>query len=88
MQEDSMGNPAYQVRIKLALDGNNVEKNIRVKLDKDIMLTNMHLEGNLRKVKDFDYLNTTEKVTVKIDEEGRIVATTFPYQSQTITCKF
>ena len=88
MQEDSMGNPGYQARIKLNLDGNDIEKNIKVKVDKDIIVTNMHFEGNLRKVKDFDYLNTTEKVTVKIDEEGRILSTTFPYQSQTITCKF
>lgn len=88
MDEDSMGNPGYQVRIKLNLDGSDLEKNLKVKVDKDITVTNMHFEGNVRKVKDFDYLNTTEKVTVKIDDEGRVLSTTFPFESQTITCKF
>jgi hypothetical protein len=88
LEEDSFGNPGYQARVQISLDGRDIERGIKVKLDKDLMVTNLHLEKNLRQVKDFDYFSSAENVKVTIDEEGRIVSTSFPFQQQTIQCNF
>lgn len=88
LEEDKFGNPGYQARIQISLDGNDLERNIKVKLDKEMVVINMHTINGEKVVKDFDYFNEDEKVKVLIDSEGRLVSTTFPYQTQTITCKF
>jgi hypothetical protein len=88
LEEDSFGNPGYSARVQISLDGRDIERGIKVKLDKDLTVTNLHLEKNLRLVKDFDYFSAAENVKVTIDEEGRILTTSFPFQQQTIQCKF
>lgn len=88
LEEDSFGNPGYSAKVEISLDGADMERNLKVKLDKKITVINMHSEGNVRQVKDFDYFNEAEKITVKIDSSGRLVSTTFPFEKQTITCKF
>jgi len=88
LEEDSFGNPGYQARVKISLDGHDLERDIKVKLDKDITVINLHLEKDLRRIKDLEYISTEENIKVNIDTEGRIVSTTFPYQQQTITCNF
>lgn len=88
LEEDSFGNPGYSAKVEISLDGSDMERNIKVKVDKKITVINMHTEGNVRQVKDFDYFNEAEKITVKIDNSGRLVSTTFPFEKQTITCKF
>lgn len=88
LEEDSFGNPGYSARVQISLDGRDIERGIKVKLDKDLTVTNLHLEKNLRQVKDFEYVSTADNVKVTIDEEGRIVSTSFPFQQQTIQCNF
>lgn len=88
LEEDSFGNPAYQAKIQISLDGSDIERNIKVKLDKTLTVINLHVEGQKSQVKDFDYFNTAENVKVTIDSEGRLVSTSFPYESQIVTCKF
>jgi hypothetical protein len=88
LEEDNFGNPGYQARVKISLDGHDLERDIKVKLDKDITVINLHLEKDLRRIKDLEYISSEENIKVNIDTEGRIVSTTFPYQQQTITCNF
>lgn len=88
LEEDSFGNPGYQARIQISLDGRDFERSIKVKMDKDLTVVNLHLEKNLRKVRDLEYFSIAENTKVTIDTEGRIVSTTFPYQGQTIKCNF
>ena len=88
LEEDSFGNPGYQARVQISLDGRDLERDIKVKLDKDITVINLHLEKDLRRIKDLEYISSEENIKLNIDSEGRIVSTIFPYQLQTITCNF
>lgn len=87
-EEDSFGNPGYQAKIEISLEGSDFERALTVKLKKELTVINMHVEGEVRQVKDFEYFNTAENVKVLINNKGRILSTTFPFESQTITCKF
>lgn len=88
LEEDSFGNPGYQAKVEISLDGSDFERGVKVKLDKDVLLTNLHNEGTVWKVRDLEYFSYADKVTVQIDREGRLVSTTFPYANQIVTCKF
>lgn len=88
LEEDSSGNPGYQAKVQISLDGNDMERSIKVKYDKDLTVTNMHTEGDVRTVKDLDYFSPTDKIKVTIDAEGRLVSTSFLYQQKTILCNF
>ncbi len=88
LEEDSFGNPGYQARVKISLDGHDLKRDIKVKLDKDITVINLHLEKGLRRIKDLEYISSEENIKLNIDSEGRIISTIFPYQQQTITCNF
>ena len=88
LEEDSFGNPGYQARVQISLDGRDLERDIKVKLDKNITVINLHLEKGLRRIKDLEYISSEENIKLNIDSEGRIVSTIFPYQLQTITCNF
>lgn len=87
-EEDSYGNPGYQAKIKITLDGSDFERSLKVKLDKELMIDNMHKVGDKKVVKDFEYKNAAGDVKVLIDDEGRLLETTFPYEKQTIRCVF
>lgn len=88
LKEDDYGNPAYQAQIELSLDGSDFERNLKVKYEKQMVVTNLHQIGSVKKVLDLEYFNATEQVTVIIDREGRLVRVKFPYQGQSITCSF
>ena len=88
LEEDSFGNPAYQARIQISLDGRDFERSNKVKMDKDLTVINLHSEKNRRQVQDLEYFSIAENTKVTIDTEGRIVSTTFPFQGQTIKCNF
>ena len=88
LEEDDFGNPAYQARVDISLDGNDMERGMRVKFDKELTVINLHQEGSVKKVKDLEYFSTSEKVKIMIDQEGRLVSTTFAFGSQNITCVF
>jgi hypothetical protein len=88
LEEDDFGNPGYQVQIEIELDGRDIERKIKIKLDKKLTVINMHTANGVRQVKDLDYFSTAEKVTVTIDKEGRLVSTSFPYSQQIVKCSF
>lgn len=88
LEEDAYGNPGYRARIQLSLSGNDYERQIKVKFDKEVDVINMHDENGTKIVKDFDYFSSEDKIYVSIDGKGRLKQARFPYQGQTITCKF
>ncbi len=88
LDEDDFGNPGYQVKIEIELDGRDMERGIKIKLDKKLTVINMHVDNGVRQVKDLDYFSTEEKITVTIDKEGRLVSTSFPYAQKIVKCSF
>jgi hypothetical protein len=88
MKEDSYGNPAYRVDIKLTLDGFDSKSEKTIKMNRDVRVINLHEVGDKLKVSDVDYFNKDEDVKVKIDENGRLVSTSFKFQNRPITCEF
>ncbi len=88
LQEDDFGNPGYEAKAEISLDGNDLDRKIKVRFSKEFTIINFHTLNGTHLVKDFDYVNEKEKVAVVIDEGGYIVSTTFPYGKQTINCKF
>ena len=88
LEEDSLGYPGYQARIQINLDGSDFERGIKVKLNKDLTITNMHVQNGVKQVKDLEYFSSADKVTVTISSEGRLVSASFPFEQQTIKCNF
>jgi len=85
--EDSFGNPAYNVKIAIELDGSDLERNLKVKYSKTSWFNNLFTEGNGTIVKDFDYVSP-EGSEIKIDKDGRLKVAKFNYNGQNITCSF
>ena len=85
--EDSFGNPAYNVRIEIELDGSDLERNLKVKYSKTSWFNNLFTEGNGTIVKDLDYVSP-EGSEIKIDQGGRLKLAKFDYNGQKITCSF
>lgn len=87
MLEDTFGNPAYNVRVDMGLDGNDFERNLSVKFDKEFWLNNLFTVANGTEVRDFEYASK-DGATMNIDRTGRIRKVTFLYQNKQITCTF
>lgn len=85
--EDSFGNPAYDIRVNMSLDGSDFERGLSVKHDKEYRMNNLFTVGNGTEVRDFEYAST-EGATLNIDKEGRIKAASFPTQYGKINCAF
>ena len=83
-QEDSFGNPAYQVRIDIELNGNE-----KIKYDREVLFINIHQTGTTTQVDDYNYFVKGESTTtMTIDEEGHIKIVAFVAQNQNIVCNF
>jgi hypothetical protein len=87
MQEDSYGNPAYQVRVDISLDGSDPARNLRVKHNKEVMFTNLFQVGTTSEVRDEEYA-AADGSKLLITDQGRLRSVTFPFSSQKITCTF
>lgn len=88
MEEDSFGNPAYKVRVAVALNGENDKKKIKVKFKKEFQMVNLFLEGSTSEVKDFDYRATEGVAGMRIDEAGRIKSFNFIFEEENVNCHF
>jgi hypothetical protein len=88
LDEDEFGNPGYQARVQISLDGNDWERQIKVKYDKELMVVNMYSVNGKKTVSDNEYRSLDGSIKVMIDDEGRLLETTFPYQNQNIKCVF
>lgn len=87
MLEDSYGNPAYNVRAVVGLDGDDYQRGLSIKHDKELWFNNLFAAGTGTEVRDFDY-KAADGSTLKIDREGRIKSTSFPFQGRVISCSF
>jgi len=81
LEEDSFGNPAYNVRAQIGLDSINFEK--------DIWLNNLFSLGkDMSEVRDFEYHSEDNSIKMKIDHEGRIKTVLVRYKDKDISCFF
>ena len=83
-QEDSFGNPAYQIRTRIELVGNE-----KIKYDREVVFINIFQTGTTSQVEDLKYFVKGEPATTMgVDEEGHIKQVTFVTQNQNIVCSF
>lgn len=83
-EEDSFGNPGYQIRTQIELNENE-----KIKYDREVMFINMHKSGATSQVDDFKYFVKAEPTTTMlVDEEGNLKTVTFVAQNQNIVCNF
>ncbi len=85
--EDSFGNPAYNVRATISLDGDNMERNLSVKMDKEVWFNNLFTVATGSEVRDLEY-KTAGGSKMMIDSQGRIRSVSFLYKSRPINCVF
>lgn len=85
--EDSFGNPAYNVRLEINLKGDDSERTVSIRYDKDIWLNNLFTTGTGSEVRDFEYAGL-DGTKMTIDGNGRIKSVTFSYLNRPVTCAF
>lgn len=85
--EDSYGNPGYTVRMNIDLSGDDLERKIKIRYDRDFTLTNMFQVGQTLEVRDYDYFSP-EGATLKIKTDGRLHRVSFPFENTALTCSF
>jgi hypothetical protein len=83
-EEDSFGNPAYQIRTQIELNGNE-----KITYDREVMFINLFKTGTTSQVEDLKYFVKGESATtMTVDGEGHIKQVTFIAQNQNIVCNF
>ncbi len=87
MEEDSYGNPAYNILVRMELSGNDYERSIKVKYDKRSWMNNLFQVGSKTEVRDFEY-KAQDGSTLTINQSGRLVSASMLYQNKKITCTF
>ena len=87
MEEDSYGNPAYNILVSMSLSGNDYTRDLQVRYDKRTWMNNLFTAGSKTEVRDFDYASKDGSV-LKINGAGRLVSVGIPYNNRTITCAF
>ncbi len=85
--EDSFGNPAYNVRTEISLDGEDMDRRISVKMNKEVWFTNIFTVGTGTEVRDLEYASN-DGSKMMIDSEGRVLSVSFLYNSRPINCAF
>lgn len=81
LEEDTFGNPAYNVRANISVDSINYEK--------EVWLNNLFtLENNKSEVKDYEYHSSDDTIKMKINGEGRIKTVLIQYKGNEISCLF
>ena len=85
--EDSFGNPAYNVRTTISLDGEDMERRLSVKFDKEVWFNNLFTVAAGTEVRDLEYA-AAEGSKMMIDSEGRVLSVSFLYNSRPINCAF
>ena len=81
LDEDSFGNPAYNVRTHISVDSINY--------DREVWLINLfNLDSNKSEVRDHEYHSEDDSIKMKIDDEGRIKTVLVRYKDRDISCLF
>ena len=87
-EEDSYGNPAYKIWVNVNLQGNDVERKLKVKYKWNFSVTNLYTVANDRtEVRDYEYFSP-EGLSLKMGTNGRLTQATFVYNKQNVTCSF
>lgn len=87
MLEDSNGNPAYNVRIDIALAGRNHELDRSIKFNQEFWVNNLFKVSGGTVVRDTEYASTYG-AKMRIDNTGRILSVSFPSPFGNINCSF
>ncbi len=88
LQEDSYGNPAYNVRVDVGLSNYDETTGKFLRFSQELWFNNLFaVGGNKTEVRDLDYA-APGGATLKIDGQGRIRSVTFPYSGRPLTCNF
>lgn len=85
--EDSFGNPAYNVRTEISLDGEDLERRLSVKMNKEVWFNNLFTVAAGTEVRDLEYA-AADGPKMMIDSEGRVLSVSFLYNSRPINCAF
>ncbi len=85
--EDSFGNPAYNVRTEISLDGEDMDRRISVKMNKEVWFNNLFKVAAGTEVRDLEYA-AADGSKMMIDSEGRVLSVSFLYNSRPINCAF
>ena len=81
LDEDSYGNPAYNVKASIHIDS--------VNFDKEVWVNNLFvLNTDKTEVRDFEYHSEDESSKIFIDEQGRVKTVLIRYQGKNISCSF
>lgn len=90
--EDSFGNPAYNAKLEISVNGFDFINSRSVSFEHTYNLKNMFTENDLSIVKDYEYESKSENVSATIDEDGYLIQVKFIYKNnfreQTLTCIF
>ncbi len=87
LQEDSYGNPAYNVRVDVGLSGYDDKTGKLLRFSQEFWFNNLFRVGDKTEVRDLDY-TAVGGGALKIDGQGRIKSVTFPYNGRPLTCNF
>jgi hypothetical protein len=89
LEEDSYGNPAYNVKVEVNLSGSEKVGNRRVTVayDRAIWFNNLFSDGRNSEVKDLEY-HADGGAKMNIDKGGRIKQVSFQYNRKQVTCAF
>ena len=87
LEEDSFGNPAYKVDLKISLSGDDYDRRIYVRYDYKVQVANLFPQGRGTIVKDLEYVGKDGTI-LNIKADGRLKNVSFSYNSQLITCSF
>ncbi len=88
LDEDSYGNPGYNVAIEITLDGRDEKRKITIKEEQKLNFTNFFVVGNTVEARDLSYIANNGAATLSIKEDGRLSKIQFPAQGQIVTCSF
>lgn len=81
LDEDTFGNPAYNVKANINIDSIN--------FDKEVWLNNLFvLNTDKTEVRDFEYHSEDGSSKITIDEQGRVKTVLIRYQGKNISCSF
>lgn len=88
LEEDSFGNPAYQVRMQAELKGEDKKAKLKIAYKKEFQMINIFPDGEGTRVEDFKYFSKEGDAKMQIDSDGRLKNFSFPFEDQTINCLF
>jgi hypothetical protein len=88
IEEDSYGNPGYQVNLRVSLDGKDDKRKITIKADQDVIVKNFFQTGTTVEARDLSYADSASGVSMEIAHDGRIKSVKQTYQGSVVNCLF